>query len=298
MKDFLRRSAPFIISGLTIVVTFVLQFVVLGFDREFAWSEFLPQFFINMFLLVTTSVVWLNSGTDRAKMEEGSAYKQNSTIYANKIKTITDKQQLGRLREFCDFKSDEMLTNKENTKLLNVGIDRATYETIKNKPAAELKKAGYSFRQRRMVRIIREGRVRVRKIKAVEIMSNSQTYDDCGVNYDENLDKTARISFRVVKSAVMTLVMALLVIDLATGITDKTSWILFAMRLFTIVWTAFSSEHEGYARITDTKNKVILRRITFLHEFNEWDGVPKAAPNEEKLSVAHDKQTNNEKSDG
>lgn len=275
MKDLLRRGAPFVISALTIVVTFVLQFVVLGIDRRFTWSEFLPQFFINMFLLVTTSIVWLNSGTDRAKREEDSSYKKNSAIYAAKIKAITEEKRLADLRAFCEYKTEEMLQSKINTKLLNVGIDRDTYERLKNNSDAELKQAQYSLRQRRVIRIIREGRVRVRKIKAIEIMSNSQSYDDCGVNYDENIDKAARISFRVVRSAVMTFVLALLVIDLGNSITDKTSWILFAMRLFTIVWSAFSSEREGYARITDTKNKVILRRITFLYEFDEWSSVPK-----------------------
>ena len=73
----------------------------------------------------------------------------------------------------------------------------------------------------------------------------------------------------------MTLVLALLAIDLARDITNLNAWIMFAMRLFTIVWTAFSSEHEGYARITETKNKVILRRIAFLHEFDEWASVPR-----------------------
>lgn len=270
MKDLLRRSAPFVISGLTIVIAFVLQFVLLDFDKEFSWSEFLPQFLINMFLLVTTSVVWLNSGTDRAKSDDNAAYKKNNELYATKIKAITDDKRLGDLKAFCTYKSDEMLQNKISTKLLNVGIDRDTYNRIKDKSESELKTLGYTFRQRRVIRLVKEGRVRVQKIRAVDIMSNSRSFDDCGVNYDEALDKTARISFRVVKSALMTLVMALLVIELARDIRDTTAWILFAMRLFTIVWTAFSSEHEGYARITETKNKVVLRRISFLHEFDEW----------------------------
>ena len=45
MKDNIRRIIPFVISGLTIIVTFVLQFVALDFDRAFSWSDFLPQFF-------------------------------------------------------------------------------------------------------------------------------------------------------------------------------------------------------------------------------------------------------------
>ena len=54
------------------------------------------------------------------------------------------------------------------------------------------------------------------------------------------------------------------------NIADIGAWALFLMQVCTIVYAAFSSEREGYARIAHAKNKVILRRIAFLHEFEEW----------------------------
>ncbi len=276
MKDNIRRIIPFVISGLTIIVTFVLQFVALDFDRAFSWSDFLPQFFINLFLLITTSVIWLNSGTDRAKNDDKSAYKQNVAIYAMQIKKLTDDGRLADLRAYCKVKTDELLDSKITTVLANVGIDRKLYEnTLKTLSVAKLKQDGYTRRQIRTIEHVRNGRVRVTPIHYMDLLCDSRTMDDCGVNYDERADKTLRISFRAVRSAVMTLVLALLAIDLARDITNLNAWIMFAMRLFTIVWTAFSSEHEGYARITETKNKVILRRIAFLHEFDEWASVPR-----------------------
>ena len=276
MKDNIRRIIPFVISGLTIIVTFVLQFVALDFDRAFSWSDFLPQFFINLFLLITTSVIWLNSGTDRAKNDDKSAYKQNVAIYAMQIKKLTDDGRLADLRAYCKVKTDELLDSKITTVLANVGIDRKLYEnTLKTLSVAKLKQDGYTRRQIRTIEHVRNGRVRVTPIHYMDLLCDSRTMDDCGVNYDERSDKTLRISFRAVRSAVMTLVLALLAIDLARDITNLNAWIMFAMRLFTIVWTAFSSEHEGYARITETKNKVILRRIAFLHEFDEWASVPR-----------------------
>lgn len=276
MKDNIRRIIPFVISGLTIIVTFVLQFVALDFDRAFSWSDFLPQFFINLFLLITTSVIWLNSGTDRAKNDDKSAYKQNVAIYAMQIKKLTDDGRLADLRAYCKVKTDELLDSKITTVLANVGIDRKLYEnTLKTLSVAKLKQDGYTRRQIRIIERVRNGRVRVTPIHYMDLLCDSRTMDDCGVNYDERADKTLRISFRAVRSAVMTLVLALLAIDLARDITNLNAWIMFAMRLFTIVWTAFSSEHEGYARITETKNKVILRRIAFLHEFDEWASVPR-----------------------
>ena len=276
MKDNIRRIIPFVISGLTIIVTFVLQFVALDFDRAFSWSDFLPQFFINLFLLITTSVIWLNSGTDRAKNDDKSAYKQNVAIYATQIKKLTDDGRLADLRAFCKVKTDELLEIKITTVLANVGIDRKLYEnTLKTLSVAKLKQDGYTRRQIRIIERVKNGKVRVTPIHYMDLLCDSRTMDDCGVNYDERADKTLRISFRAVRSAVMTLVLALLAIDLARDITNLNAWIMFAMRLFTIVWTAFSSEHEGYARITETKNKVILRRIAFLHEFDEWSSMPK-----------------------
>ena len=276
MKDNIRRIIPFVISGLTIIVTFVLQFVALDFDRAFSWSDFLPQFFINLFLLITTSVIWLNSGTDRAKNDDKSAYKKNVAIYATQIKKLTDDGRLADLRAYCKVKTDELLDSKITTVLANVGIDRKLYEnTLKTLSVAKLKQDGYTRRQIRTIEHVRNGRVRVTPIHYMDLLCDSRTMDDCGVNYDERADKTLRISFRAVRSAVMTLVLALLAIDLARDITNLNAWIMFAMRLFTIVWTAFSSEHEGYARITETKNKVILRRIAFLHEFDEWASVPR-----------------------
>lgn len=276
MKDNIRRIIPFVISGLTIIVTFVLQFVALDFDRAFSWSDFLPQFFINLFLLITTSVIWLNSGTDRAKNDDKSAYKQNVAIYATQIKKLTDDGRLADLRAYCKVKTDELLESKITTVLANVGIDRKLYEnTLKTLSVTKLKQDGYTRRQIRIIERVRNGRVRVTPIHYMDLLCDSRTMDDCGVNYDERADKTLRISFRAVRSAVMTLVLALLAIDLARDITNLNAWIMFAMRLFTIVWTAFSSEHEGYARITETKNKVILRRIAFLHEFDEWSSMPK-----------------------
>lgn len=276
MKDNIRRIIPFVISGLTIIVTFVLQFVALDFDRAFSWSDFLPQFFINLFLLITTSVIWLNSGTDRAKNDDKSAYKKNVAIYATQIKKLTDDGRLADLRAYCKVKTDGLLDSKITTVLANVGIDRKLYEnTLKTLSVAKLKQDGYTRRQIRTIEYVRNGRVRVTPIHYMDLLCDSRTMDDCGVNYDERADKTLRISFRAVRSAVMTLVLALLAIDLARDITNLNAWIMFTMRLFTIVWTAFSSEHEGYARITETKNKVILRRIAFLHEFDEWASVPR-----------------------
>ncbi|MCH5165659.1 MAG: hypothetical protein J1G01_04590 [Clostridiales bacterium] len=276
MKDSIRRLIPLAISAVTIVVTLIIQFAVFSVNERFDWSEFLPQLAINIFLLVSMAVIWINAGTDRAKREENSAYKTNAELYAVQIKKVTDGNRLGDLRAFCRVKSDEMLDSKITITLANAGIDRKLYnDTLKTLTDEQLKADGYNKRQRRAISRVKSGRVRVAPIRAINLLSDSKTVDDYGVNYDEQADKARRISFRAVRSVFTALVLAVLSIEPAQDLTNIAAWVMFFMRLFTIVWTAYSSDHEGYARIAETKNKVFLRRIAFLHEFDEWAKVPR-----------------------
>lgn len=274
MKENIRHALPFAISGLMVVTLMIIRFTVLTTNDEFALNEFIPQLLTNMFLIITTSIVWLNSGTERAKSQPDSAYKDNCMLYADHIKKITDAGRLGELRAFCKQKTDEMLDNKITVILANVGIDRAVYDLkLKNITAKQLKSDVYSRRQRRVIMRINNGRVRVKPIRYMELLSDSRPLDEYGVNYDERADKTARIFFRALRSAITALALALLAPEPAQNITDIGVWALFFMQVCTIVYAAFSSEREGYVRIAHTKNKVIMRRIAFLHEFDEWKNI-------------------------
>lgn len=291
MKERIRRGIPLIISAVTIAVTLIIQFAAFSVNEKFDWNQFLPQLIVNIFLLVTTAVVWINAGTDKAKREEPSAYKTNNALYAGEIKNITDDGKLGSLREFCRIKTEEMLDRTITVLLASVGIDRDQYDGKRNNndkenenengkrlcelTRLELKGKGYTRRQIRVIMRIQNGKVHVKPVRAMDLLSDSKTNDDCGVNYDEQADKVLRISFRAIRAVFTALILAVLAIEPAQDITNIAVWVLFAMRLFTIVWTAYSSNREGYTRITETKNKVILRRIAFLHEFSEWTNAPK-----------------------
>ncbi len=276
MKENIKRFIPFGISAFTVIVTFFLQFTVFSVNSKFSWAEFFPQFAINMFALTSTAIIWLNSGTRRAKDENGSAYKSNAAIYAGQIQKISDGGRLCELQAFCRAKTAEMRESKINSILIGVGIDRSVYDsTLKELSKEQLKKDGYNRRQIKAIERIRNGQVHSKSIHYMDLLSDSNSGDEYGVNYDERLDKTMRIGFRVIRAATTTLVFSLIGIDLVREITNMAAWVMFFMRLFTIVWTAYSSDHEGYARITETKNKVLLRRIAFLHEFDEWSSVPK-----------------------
>lgn len=276
MKDTIRRAVPFLISLLTVTVLLLLQFTVLKINENFGLRELLPQVMSNALLIFTTSVVWMNSGTDRAKNVEKSAYRDNSAIFATQLKKVTDNGELSALRAFCKLKTEQMRHDKITALLANVGIDRETYDTtLCDMSGEELKNAEYPLRARIAIRRIQNGKVRIRPIKFMSLVSDSRTFDECGVNYDERADKALRIAFRVVRSLVMALVVALLALEPARDVTNIAAWALFLLKLFMIASTAVSAEREGFVRITETKNKVILRRIAFFHEFDEWAKVPR-----------------------
>lgn len=273
--DKIKRAMPFLISGLMILTLFVIRFVVFRMNEAFDVNQFFTNLIVNIFLLVSMALTWMSSGTDRAKREEKSAYRANTVAYGKKIDEITRNGQLNLLRVFCAQKTDEMREKAETATLTRVGIDRAVYADLKALTVAELKKKGYLKRQIRAVRRVAEGRVKVRPIELLELLTDSKGKGDYDVHYDERADKAARTGFRVLKSVVMGAWFALAAPALSQDILNIEVWALFCFQLFTIAWTAWSAEREGYGQIAEVKNKVILRRISFLDEFNEWVKVPK-----------------------
>lgn len=270
-----KRVFPFLVSGLLVVTVFVIQFVVLSMNEKFKINEFLTQLGINTLLLVVMAVTWLNAGVDRAKNEEKSAYKANLTIYAEKANGVTERGRLRQLREFCEQKTEQQRTKKETALLLRVGIDREAYEELKSLTVEELRKKGYARKQIRAIRKVREGLVKVREINAIELMTNSKVREEYDVHYDEKGDMTARTAIRAIKAIVTASVLSLLVPSLSENIGSITVWALFLMKLFTMVYTGWSAEREGYLKITEDEKKVIRRRIALLDEFEEWAAVPR-----------------------
>lgn len=282
----IKRVIPFAVSGFAIMVLLFLQFTVLSLNDAFLWKEFLPTLAVNITLLVTTAITWINAGTQRAKFQEKSAYKDNAALYGARVKAITDSGQLSQLRAFCKVKSDELLEEKKTVALANVGIDRKIYNSeLSGLTEEELIKDGYASRQIKVIRRVKDGKIRVKPINSMDILSDSRTVDGLGINYNERADKTARIAARAVQSVIISTCLALFIPDLADDITNIAAWAMFLLRVYIIIYTAFSSEREGYTRITETKNKVILRRIAFLYEFAEWVQVPKLNIGKEKTAV-------------
>lgn len=273
--DKIKRAMPFLISGLMIVTLFVIRFVVFRMNKAFDANQFFTNLIVNIFLLVSMALTWMSSGTDRAKREEKSAYRSNTAAYGKKIDEITHNGQLNLLRVFCGQKTGEMRERKETEVLTRAGIDRAVYHDLKALTASELQAKGYARRQIRAIRRVAEGRVKVRPIDLLELLTDSKGRDDYDVHYDERADKVARTGFRVLKSVVMGAWFALAAPALSQDVMNVEVWALFCFQLFTIAWTAWSAEREGYGQIAEVKNKVILRRISFLDEFHEWVKVPK-----------------------
>ena len=258
----IKRAMPLILSGIMVITVFMIQFIVVSFRAGFLWRDFLSQLAVNLFLLVGTATIWMNAGTDRAKTEEPSAYSDNCAAYSGKVAAVSGNGQLRALRDFCRIKTEEMRTDKIRRMLNSVGLDMSDYTDRRYACKAELKGDGYTRRQIRMLRRLRDGRVHVRPVQVMEIMADSKGKTGYETAYNEDADKAVR----------------LVAFDLSSNIRDLTVWALFFFKLLTILYTAFSAEREGYLQIAQTRNRVILQRIEFLNEFEEWVKVPRLNP--------------------
>ena len=269
-----KRAMPLVLSGIMVITVFMIQFIVVSFKDGFRWNEFVSQLAVNLFLLVGTAIIWMNAGTDRAKTEEPSAYSDNCAAYSKKVTAVSDNGRLRALRDFCRAKTEELHREKVRHMLNSVGLDTDDYAAKKNASAADLRRDGLSRRQIHMIRKIRNGRVHVRPIQVMELMADSKGKNEYEIAYNEDADKAVRLALRAVKSVVMAAVLALLAFDLSSNIKDLTVWALFFFKLLTILFTAMSAEREGYLQIAQTRNRIILQRIEFLNEFEEWAKVP------------------------
>jgi len=185
-----KRALPFLLTGLLVITLFVVQFVVFTPNGTADMKAFWTRLAINVFLLVTAAFIWWGGGMDQAKQEEKSAYRTNSTLYGKKVSAMADDGRLRQFREYCKQKTDELRTSKEKAQLLRVGIDRKQYEELKSLTVEELRQKGYISKQIRAIRKVREGRVKVREINPMELMTDSKARDEYDVHYDEKAERT------------------------------------------------------------------------------------------------------------
>lgn len=275
MMGKVKRAMPFIITAIMVAAAFIIRFMVIEPNTTRGAGYWLTMG-LNAAIIVAMALTWMASGTDRAKSETDSPYKKNSAEYSRRIAELERESRLTQLTEFCKQKTQELLDNRINAQLASVCIDRATYEsTLKRMTAEQLMADGYSKKQVRVIERIRDGRIKVRPLNAMELMTNNRAKQGYDVHYNENAEKAVSIAVRVVKSVVTGAALALISFDLASNITDLTVWAMFLMQLGTIAFTAWSSEREGYEQIATTKNQVLLRRIMFLNMFSEWARIPR-----------------------
>lgn len=269
--DKLKRAMPFIITGIMIAAAFIIRFMVIRPSDMKDVGSFWLTLGVNAAIIVAMALTWMASGTDRAKSEENSSYKKNSAEYSKRIGELEKESRLTQLTEFCKQKTQELLDKRINALLAAVCIDRNRYDSeLKAKTAEQLCEGGLNKKQIRTIERIRDGRVKVRPLNAMELMTNNKARAGYDVHYDENAEKAVSIAIRVIKSIVTGAALALISVQLAANITDLSVWAMFLMQLFTIAFTSWSSEREGYEQIAVTKNGVILRRIMFLNMFSEW----------------------------
>lgn len=274
----IKRVIPFLLTALIIVVVLLIEFTTLypnSIDESF-WLTL----GVNTIIIVATALIWLASGKHRAKTEEGSSYHKNAATYSDQISEIEENKNFSNLNVFCDIKTEELRQKRVIAILSSACIDVEEYEQIKSDTDEELKNKHYTIKQIRAINRVRNGgaafeRLRknsliVKPIIAMELASNCEVKNPYDVHYSEAAEESKSVILRVLKSCIMAVALALVGFELSQDITSLTAWAMFFSKLVTILFTAWSSEKEGYEQIAVTKNQVILKRINFLNLFNEW----------------------------
>ncbi len=276
--DKIKRAIPFILTALIVVVISLIEFTTLypnSIDEAF-WLSL----GVNTIIIVATALVWLASGKARAKSEQNSPYAKNAETYSNLISQIEEEKNFSELNKFCDEKTEELRQKRAIAILTSACIDVEEYEKIKSETDDELKKKHYTRKQIKAVNRVRNGgacfegirknSLLVKPIIAMELASNCVVKNPYDVHYNDTIEETKAIVLRILKSCIMAIGLALVSFELSQDITSVEAWAMFFSKLTTILFTAWSSEKEGYEQIAVTKNQVILRRINFLNLFNEW----------------------------
>lgn len=262
-----------IITGIMLLALFALQFIAAK-PSDVGSTEFWINLVINAAIIVAMALTWTASGNDRAKEENDSPYKRNCLEYGRRIAEIETRGELSSLTEFCAAKTKELRDAKENRYLVEACIDRDKYNEVKGYTLKRLKSEGYNRKQRRRIIRVTKGKIRVKAISAMEMMTNNTSKLGYDVHYNETAEKAFNIGVRAVKSVITGAALAYISAELTNSITDPAAWAMFAVKLVTIAYAAWSSEREGYEQIAGTKNRVILRRIKFLNLFTEWSTPP------------------------
>ena len=271
-RNWVIKAMPFFITALMITVILFIELMRVGIADNVDYNEVLTKFIINCIIIVSMAITWSGSGSLRAKNQQGSPYSENVKRYSSEIDYIGKNGKLTALKIFCEEKTKEKLQIK-STKLLNsVSIDYNVYlNQLRSLSVEDLKKKRCTKKQIRIIEKIRKNKIKVKKINVMELMTDSSMSDEYDIHYNEYSASAKMLLYRIFKSALTAIILSLITIEPFQNITDLTYWTTFIMKLVTIIYTAFSAEKEGFKRIAETKNKVILKRLEFINLFKEWE---------------------------
>lgn len=273
----IKRAMPFIITGIVIVTLLMIQFTVVSANTDIKVNELVTNILTNAGLLVIMGTTWSAAGRLSAKSEEKSSYALNKKTYAEKTVSLSERGLLKRFEDFCALKTKALLENKITALLNSVCISYENYiNEYSQMPLSELTALTADKRTKKVLLKVRRGKVKVRAVKASDVMADSKSSapDGYGLEYDEKSETRERLLVKTLQSVVSGAALAIMVIELSQNIASLSAWAFFGLKLLLIVWNAWSGFNDGYNQIAETKNKVILRRIMFINLFDEWAKVP------------------------
>lgn len=254
----IRENVAHIIFGVVTLLMVVISFVDMGAgDGAVDWFGLTVN--ITLQLSVFIPYRW------RQKRISGQAepYKQNKSIYGERVEELHVKNELADFAEFCRVKTEELRRAKQLAIVHAEGIDTATFDSGRYDDLTE--------EQRKAIE--KAKRVKVKPVNPLCITSNSTRVHGYGVDFNEEAEDIKGIVGKIFPMLLWAVILSLIAIySISYG--GLAAVVMIVFRVVMCLTAMFSGILSGEGFVIK-KDKVILRRIDFIELFHEWESEKK-----------------------
>lgn len=265
MKEKLKvilSNAAILITVFVFIILVLLMFETVGF-RESPDEDFWTRLGITMFLQLLMIAVWIPEGKKQGAND--NVFKGNKAALETKITAAGKPENYDDLDNWCKHATEENRKAAIKCKLAKVGLPYHVWE--KNKLDAEWRNK-QSKRAIRRMKWLDNNTVKVKEIKATELISNSTIKLVYDVANKEGVATGLQIGAKVVVSLLMSIVVAMVMFQgkpfTLSALADFGFW------MMTICSTMFFALRAGKQLVTVVRQDFIVRNITFLDNFDSW----------------------------
>jgi len=263
----MKTAVPFLITALLIGIVIIQRFVELYAKKDAQIQDIMLGFVFSGAILVTMHIIWRPAGKDSVRNNPESAYSKNAARYGELVSDINNKKLNARFREFCAKKTAEFLRQKQEDTLKDAGV---TYEEYLNYTNEHIN-AEFTKKQKRVISKVYRGKIKVRELNPLSIMTDSvvRRKYSYGVDYNEPAEEAVSISIKIMQKLVTALILGYISYDKLSGGLTSDVLIDFAVNLSIMVTSAWGGYSGGVKQYSLRKNDIFKRRLQLLGTFFE-----------------------------